>query len=97
MDASTGTRTGATQQRKLVVREHESALNREQAQHFFIVFLSRYVMSPPIREDPHTKKYLIDALKNGSLDCVATDNCTFSACRKYTALMLTKLNLKKVF
>jgi len=41
-----------------------------------------YVMSPPIRADPTTKKYLIEALKNGSMDCVATDNCTFSANQK---------------
>mmetsp|Transcript_1892 Transcript_1892/g.2680 ORF Transcript_1892/g.2680 Transcript_1892/m.2680 type:complete len:536 (-) Transcript_1892:75-1682(-) len=41
-----------------------------------------YVMSPPLREDPITKKYLIEALKSGDMDCVGTDNCTFSANQK---------------
>eukprot|EP01104_Vermistella_antarctica_P016092 TRINITY_DN5416_c0_g1_i1.p1 TRINITY_DN5416_c0_g1~~TRINITY_DN5416_c0_g1_i1.p1 ORF type:complete len:547 (-),score=127.90 TRINITY_DN5416_c0_g1_i1:167-1807(-) len=41
-----------------------------------------YVMSPPIREDPDTKRHLMNMLKSGVLDCVATDNCTFSANQK---------------
>lgn len=41
-----------------------------------------YVMSPPIREDPTTKDYLMRALDKGELDCVGTDNCTFSANQK---------------
>jgi dihydropyrimidinase len=41
-----------------------------------------YVMSPPLREDPTTKDYLMQALKDGSMDCVGTDNCTFSANQK---------------
>jgi len=41
-----------------------------------------YVMSPPIREDPTTKDYLMQALKSGAMDCVGTDNATFSANQK---------------
>jgi len=41
-----------------------------------------HVMSPPIREDPDTKLELMKALKAGDLDCVGTDNCTFSANQK---------------
>jgi len=41
-----------------------------------------YVMSPPIREDPTTKDYLMQALKSGAMDCVGTDNATFNANQK---------------
>jgi dihydropyrimidinase len=41
-----------------------------------------FVMSPPIREDPSTKDYLMESLKNHTMDCVGTDNCTFSANQK---------------
>ena len=41
-----------------------------------------FVMSPPIREDPTTKDYLMESLKHGGMDCVGTDNCTFSANQK---------------
>eukprot|EP00937_MAST-01D_sp_MAST-1D-sp2_P006799 g6799.t1 len=41
-----------------------------------------HVMSPPLREDPTTKLHLIEALKRGALDCVGTDNATFSANQK---------------
>jgi len=41
-----------------------------------------FVMSPPIREDPTTKDYLMQSLKDGHMDCVGTDNCTFSANQK---------------
>jgi dihydropyrimidinase len=41
-----------------------------------------YVMSPPIREDPSTPAFLVDALKSGDLDLIGTDNCTFNANQK---------------
>jgi dihydropyrimidinase len=41
-----------------------------------------HVMSPPLREDPTTKHALIRALKDGALDCVGTDNATFSSNQK---------------
>ena len=41
-----------------------------------------HVMSPPLREDPTTKDHLMRALKDGSLDCVGTDNATFNANQK---------------
>ena len=41
-----------------------------------------HVMSPPLREDPTTKDYLMRSLKEGGMDCVGTDNCTFLASQK---------------
>lgn len=38
-----------------------------------------YVMGPPLRPDPTTKKYLMHHLATGDLQCVGTDNCTFNA------------------
>lgn len=41
-----------------------------------------HVMSPPLREDPTTKLALMEGLKSGVMDCVGTDNATFSANQK---------------
>jgi len=41
-----------------------------------------YVMGPPLRPDPTTKDYLMALLAAGDLQCVGTDNCTFSAKQK---------------
>jgi len=41
-----------------------------------------YVMSPPLREDPQTKRYLMQSLIDGRLDLVGSDNCTFSSHQK---------------
>ncbi|XP_075266138.1 dihydropyrimidinase-like isoform X3 [Convolutriloba macropyga] len=41
-----------------------------------------HVLSPPLRPDPTTPKYLMQQLANGNLDCVGTDNCTFSTEQK---------------
>jgi len=42
----------------------------------------RYIMGPPLREDPNTKVLLMDALASGVLDTVGTDNCTFTGEQK---------------
>lgn len=41
-----------------------------------------YVMGPPLRPDPSTKEYLMKLLASGDLQCVGTDNCTFSGKQK---------------
>ena len=41
-----------------------------------------YVMSPPLRMDGSTPKYLMDMLSIGMLDLTGTDNCTFNANQK---------------
>lgn len=41
-----------------------------------------YVMSPPLRLDDQTPRYLMDMLNCGMLDLTGTDNCTFNANQK---------------
>ena len=41
-----------------------------------------FVMSPPLRLDDSTPKYLMDLLGCGLLDLTGTDNCTFNANQK---------------
>jgi dihydropyrimidinase len=41
-----------------------------------------HVLSPPLRADPSTPKYLMQLLASGGLSCVGTDNCTFSSDQK---------------
>jgi len=41
-----------------------------------------HVLSPPLREDQDTPRYLMELLSNGSLQCTGTDNCTFTSKQK---------------
>jgi dihydropyrimidinase len=41
-----------------------------------------HVLSPPLRPDPSTPKYLMQQLASGGLSCVGTDNCTFNTDQK---------------
>lgn len=41
-----------------------------------------HVMGPPLNPDPKVKDYLMNCLKSGSLQCVGTDNCTFTSEQK---------------
>merc|ERR1711971_677094 len=45
-----------------------------------------HVLSPPLREDPDTPRYLMELLANGSLQCTGTDNCTFTSRQKALGL-----------
>lgn len=41
-----------------------------------------YIMSPPLRNDPTVKEYLMKLLATGDLQTVGTDNCTFTSKQK---------------
>lgn len=41
-----------------------------------------HVLSPPLREDEDTPRYLMELLANGDLQCTGTDNCTFTSKQK---------------
>jgi len=45
-----------------------------------------HVLSPPLREDQDTPRYLMELLANGSLQCTGTDNCTFTSRQKALGL-----------
>jgi dihydropyrimidinase len=36
-----------------------------------------FITSPPLRDDPETKDQLVEALKDGTLDIVGSDHCTY--------------------
>jgi len=41
-----------------------------------------HVLSPPLREDTDTPRYLMQLLADGELQCTGTDNCTFTSKQK---------------
>lgn len=45
-----------------------------------------YVLSPPLREDVDTPRYLMEMLARGDLQCTGTDNCTFNSSQKAMGL-----------
>merc|ERR1711981_1051017 len=45
-----------------------------------------YVLSPPLREDQDTPRYLMELLAKGDLQCTGTDNCTFTSRQKALGL-----------
>ncbi|XP_003747176.1 dihydropyrimidinase [Galendromus occidentalis] len=41
-----------------------------------------HVMSPPIRDDPTTRDYIVNMVASGALTCLGSDHCTFEAPKK---------------